>query len=56
MATQLKLKVESHPNDKDGEFPWHLSHEPRCEKTGFGDFRTGPTKTRLYSHRRWLEA
>ena len=30
--------------------------EPRCEKTGLRGFRPGPTQTRLYSHRRWLEA
>ena len=29
--------------------------EPRCEKTGLRGFRTGPTQTGLYSHRRWLE-
>ena len=29
---------------------------PRCEKTGLWGFRPGPTQTRLYSHRRWLEA
>ena len=27
----------------------------RCTKTGFRGFRPGPTKTRLYSHRRLLE-
>ena len=31
-------------------------YEPRCEKTGRRGFRPGPTQTRLYSHRRWLEA
>ena len=31
-------------------------YEPRCEKTGFRGFPPGPTQTRLYSHRRWLEA
>ena len=30
--------------------------EPRCEKTGLRGFRPGPTQTRLYSYRRWLEA
>ena len=29
--------------------------ESRCEKTGLRGFRPGPTQTRLYSHRRWLE-
>ena len=29
--------------------------EPRCEKTGLRGFRPGPTLTRLYSYRRWLE-
>ena len=27
-------------------------YEPRCEKTGFRDFRPGPTQTGLCSHRR----
>ena len=31
-------------------------NEPRCEKTGLRGFRSGPTQTGLYSHRRWLEA
>ena len=31
-------------------------YEPRCEKTGLRGFRTGPTQTGLYSHRRWLKA
>ena len=31
-------------------------YEPRCEKTGLRGFRSGPTQTRLYSQRRWLEA
>ena len=31
-------------------------NEPRCEKTGLRGFRPGPTQTRLYSYRRWLEA
>ena len=30
--------------------------EPRCEKTGLRGFRSGPTQTGLYSHRRWIEA
>ena len=30
--------------------------EPRCEKTGFRDFRPGPTQTGLYSHKKWLKA
>ena len=30
--------------------------EPRRVKTGFRGFRPGPTQTRLYNHRRWLEA
>ena len=33
-----------------------LLYEPRSEKTGLRGFRPGPTQTRLYSHRRWLEA
>ena len=32
------------------------AHELRCEKTGLWGFRPGPTQTRLYSDRRWLEA
>ena len=31
-------------------------YEPRYEKTGLQGFRPSPTQTRLYSHRRWLEA
>ena len=31
-------------------------YEPRSVKTGLRCFRPGPTQTRLYSHRRWLEA
>ena len=31
-------------------------YEPRYEKTGLRGFGPGPTKTGLYSHRRWLEA
>ena len=30
--------------------------EPRSEKTGLRGFRPGSTQTRLYGHRRWLEA
>ena len=30
--------------------------EPRYEKTGLRAFRPGPTQTRLYNHKRWLEA
>ena len=30
--------------------------EPRCEKGGLRGFRPGPTQSRLYNHRRWLEA
>ena len=32
------------------------SNEPRSEKTGLRGFRPGPTQTKLYRHRRWLEA
>ena len=32
-----------------------LQDEPRCEKTGLRGFRPGPTKTGLFSHRRWLQ-
>ena len=38
---------------KDGIF---IKYEPRCEKSGPQGFRPGPTQTRLYSHRKWLEA
>ena len=31
-------------------------YESRCEKIGLRGFRPGPTQTRLYSQRRWLEA
>ena len=31
-------------------------YEPCSEKTGLWGFRPGLTQTRLYSHRRWLEA
>ena len=33
-----------------------LVSELLCEKTGLRGFRPGQTQTRLYSHRRWLEA
>ena len=33
-----------------------MASEPRCEKTGLRSFRSCPTQTGLYSHRRWLEA
>ena len=33
-----------------------LLFEPRSEKTGLRGFRPGPTQTRSYNHRRWLEA
>ena len=32
-----------------------MAYEPRCEITVLWGFRPGPTKTRLYNHRRWLE-
>ena len=31
-------------------------YEPRSEKTGLRGFRPGPIQTRLYSHRRRIEA
>ena len=37
-------------------FIFLVAFEPRCEKTGLQGFRPGLTQTRLYSHRRWLEA
>ena len=35
---------------------WITSFEPRHEKTCLRGFQPGPTQTRLYSHRSWLEA
>ena len=35
---------------------WLNIFEARCEKTGLRGFCPGPTQTRLYSYRRWLEA
>ena len=36
---------------------WYASgHLNEPEKTGLRGFRPGPIQTRLYSHRRWLEA
>ena len=35
--------------------PGSTINEPRSEKTGLRSFRSGPTQTGLYSHRRWLE-
>ena len=43
-------------NKKDLAIIYHLRNEPRPEKTGLGGFRPGLTQTRLYNHRRWLEA
>ena len=34
----------------------NVINEPVHEKTNNMGFRTGPTQTGLYSHRRWLEA
>ena len=34
----------------------HMTNTPHHEKTGLRGFRPGLTQTRLYSHRRWLEA
>ena len=31
-------------------------YEPRCEKTGLWGLPTGPTQTKLYTHRKWLDA
>ena len=33
-----------------------LRNEPSQDKTRLQGFQSGPTQTRLYSHRRWLEA
>ena len=35
---------------------YHKKYEPVHEKTNNLGFRPGPTQTRLYSHRIWLEA
>ena len=58
--TRLVGKVEQNspgnaPNT-DGKHSQTNGYEPRSEKTGLRGFRPGPTQTRLYSHRRWLEA
>ena len=45
VAMQMQLKKSS-----------TRQYEPRSEKTGLRGFRPGPIQTRLYSHRRWLEA
>ena len=34
---------------------YQMVYEPRCEKTCLWGFLPGPTQTRLYSLRRWLE-
>ena len=39
-----------------GALSGELLIEPVREKTNNLGFRTGPTQTGLYSHRRWLEA
>ena len=44
---QLFLRDKAHMTSR---------YEPRCEKIGLRGFRPGPTQTRLYNHRRWLEA
>ena len=36
--------------------PSRWIYEPRHEKIDLRGFQPGPTQTRLYSHRRWLEA
>ena len=33
-----------------------VRYEPRREKSWLRGFRPGPTQTRLYNHRRWVEA
>ena len=37
-------------------FDASFRYEPRSEKTGLRGFRPGPTQTRLYSYKGWLEA
>ena len=60
MLTFIELPlcgIKSQQADKGHELlvPGTL-YEPRYEKTGLRGFRPVPTQTRLYSHRRWLEA
>ena len=33
-----------------------MTYEPAREKTNNLGFRPGPTQTKLYKHRRWIEA
>ena len=53
----LSWKPEDETDDKP-LLPWERKgvYEPRCEKTGLWGFRPGPTQTKLYGHRGWLEA
>ena len=46
----------SNLRDRGWEWTTGMLYEPRCEKTGLRNFRPGPTQTRLYNYRRWLEA
>ena len=52
---QTRLLKEAHDLTMDLQVKRHIN-EPRSEKTRFRGFRLGPIQTRLYSHRRWLEA
>ena len=55
----FQFSSNTHFISSDGKSLYLLTlvlYEPRCEKTGLWDFRPGPTQTRLYSNRRWLEA
>ena len=54
----LDVTDDSHVSNAVDYVEKHSSgtFEPHHEKTCLRGFRPGPTQTRLYSHRRWLEA
>ena len=51
----VDIHINSPPFMKSFWYSENKRNEPR-EKTGLRGFRPGPTQTRLYSYRRWLEA
>ena len=53
----MLLEVLSYSITKPEKWLVHpeKTYEPRRQKTGLRGFQPGPTQTRLYSHRRWLE-
>ena len=53
---KLKADLQTDYNRKIPRLIFFNINEPRCEKTGLRGFKSGPTQTGLYSHRRWLEA